>query len=202
VLLAFLSIYVFWGSSFVVIRIGVQNLPPLLFGGVRFVIAGVIMLLIARLYGNRVQPQRHEWRHLAVLACFGFLLSNGLSVWAMQYVSSNQAALLNASVPCWIVMLGAFGSRAHQPAPRALTGVVLGVIGTILVCLYLLLAFAHVAVMRWLDHLGWPNYMLDYEVAMLAALQDGVAMVWWSPAWWLLIPLVMLWLLPKAARAN
>ncbi len=131
--LAFFSVYVFWGSSFVAARIGVQQLPPFLFGGVRFIIAGAIMLLISKLYRNRVQPQRHEWRHLIVLACCGFLLSNGLNVWALQFVSSNQAALLNASVPCWIVLLGAFGSRAHRPGPRAMLGVLLGVIGTMLV---------------------------------------------------------------------
>lgn len=131
--LAFFSVYVFWGSSFVAARIGVQHLPPFLFVGVRFATAGVIMLLIARLYRHRVLPQRSEWRYLAVLACCGFLLSNGLNIWALQYVSSNQAALLNASVPCWIVLLGAFGSRAHRPGRRAMLGVLLGVVGTILV---------------------------------------------------------------------
>lgn len=130
--LAFLSVYLFWGSSYLAARVGVRHLPPFLFVGVRFAIAGAVMLAISQLYRNRVLPQQREWRDLAVLACFGFLLANGINIWALQYVSSNQAALLNASAPCWIVLLGAFGSRAHRPGRRALIGVGLGVLGTML----------------------------------------------------------------------
>lgn len=131
--LAFLSVYLFWGSSYLASRVGVLHMPPFLFAGVRFTIAGAIMLLISRLYRTRVLPQRSEWRHLAVLACCGFLVCNGLSIWTLQYVSSNQAALLNASVPCWIVLLGAFGRRAHRPGRREMLGVLLGVTGTVMV---------------------------------------------------------------------
>jgi len=130
--LAFLSVYLFWGSSYLAARVGVRDLPPCLFVGVRFAIAGAVMLAISRLYRNRVLPQPREWRDLAVLACLGFLLANGINIWALQYVSSNQAALLNASAPIWIVLMGAFGSRAHRPGRRALMGVALGVVGTML----------------------------------------------------------------------
>lgn len=70
------------------------HLPPLLFAGTRFIAAGLIMLLIARLLGARVQPTGREWRDLAVLALLAFVISNGLSIWALQWLPSNQAALL------------------------------------------------------------------------------------------------------------
>jgi drug/metabolite transporter (DMT)-like permease len=131
-LLAFATVYLFWGSSFLATRIGVQQLPPLLFGATRFLIAGSIMLLIARYRGDRLLPARSEWHGLAVPALFGFIIANGTGVWSMQTVASNQAALLNMSAPCFIMLLGAFGARGHRPTLRGMIGLLLGFSGTLL----------------------------------------------------------------------
>jgi drug/metabolite transporter (DMT)-like permease len=132
-LAAFATIYIVWGSSYMVTRIGVMHLPALLLGGMRYSCAGAIMLLVAAVSGRRVRPQAGEWRGLAVLAFFGVLLTNGIGVWAAQYVASNKSALLNATVPCWIVLLGTFGARSHRPDWRQLTGLACGFAGTVLV---------------------------------------------------------------------
>lgn len=70
------------------------------------------------------------------------------------------------------------------------------VLGTILMLMYLVLAFAHVSLMYWCDYLGWRNYVRDYEVALFQSLIAGESTLWWSPAWWLTFPLLLLWLLP------
>jgi hypothetical protein len=70
------------------------------------------------------------------------------------------------------------------------------VLGTILVCLYLFLAFAHVSVMYWEEVFVGTNYIRNYEIALLGSVEDRITAIWWSPAWWLLIPLVLFWLLP------
>ena len=132
-LAAFATIYIVWGSSYLVTRIGVMHLPALLHGGQRYSCAGALLLLIARLTRRRVRPQPGEWRGLAVLAFFGILLTNGISVWAAQYVASNKSALLNATVPCWIVLLGTVGARSHRPEWRQLLGLACGFAGTVLV---------------------------------------------------------------------
>jgi drug/metabolite transporter (DMT)-like permease len=132
-LAGFATIYLVWGSSFLASRIGVQHLPPLLLAGVRFTCAGLVMLVLARLLRQRVQPTAREWRDLTVLAFFAFIVSNGLSIWALQWLPSNQTALLNVSAPLWIVLLGAFGARGHRPGRRDIAGLVLGFIGTALV---------------------------------------------------------------------
>lgn len=129
----FAIVYLVWGSSYLASRIGVQHLPPLLFAGVRFSCAGLVMLLVARLLRQRVRPAGREWRDLALLALLAFVASNGLSIWALQWLPSNQTALLNVSAPLWIVLLGAFGARGHRPGPREIAGLVLGFVGTALV---------------------------------------------------------------------
>jgi len=130
---SFAVIYLVWGSSFLAARIAVQHLPPLLLAGARFVTAGLVMLLIAHLTGQRVRPTGREWRDVTLLALFGFVVSNGLSIWALQWVPSNQAALLNVTAPLWIVLLGAFGPRGHRPRGREFAGLLLGFVGTALV---------------------------------------------------------------------
>ena len=132
-LAAFGVVYLFWGSSYLASRIGVLHSPPLLFAGTRFIVAGLVMLLVARLLGARVRPAGREWRDLGVLALLAFVISNGLSIWALQWLPSNQAALLNVSAPLWIVLLGAFGTRGHRPGGRELAGLALGFLGTALV---------------------------------------------------------------------
>jgi len=131
-LAAFLAVYLIWGSSYLATRIGVRELPPFLFGGARFVCAGLLMLGYARWQGLRQLPTRGEWRDVGITAFFGFLIANGAGVWSLQYMPSNQSAMLNTTVPCWMVLLGAFGRRAHRPGALALAGLLLGTAGAVL----------------------------------------------------------------------
>jgi len=69
------------------------------------------------------------------------------------------------------------------------------VLGTMLLALYFLLAFAHVFAMQF-DSVAWVKAMRGYEYDLLRALADGKSQIWWSPAWWLMLPAFALWLLP------
>lgn len=125
-------VYVVWGSSYLATRIGVTHLPPLLFGGVRFSLAGVLLLGFSRWRGLTVARVLPEWRAVMLLGLVGVASVNGLQVWALQYLSSQTGALLNASCAFWIVAFGLFGRRAHRPQARVLAGVVVGFVGTAL----------------------------------------------------------------------
>lgn len=126
------TVYLVWGTSYIATRIGVTNLPPLLFGGVRFTIGGLLMLALARWRGADLAPLVTGWRHVLIMATLSVAVCNGLQVWAMQWVSSQAAALLNASSALWIVIFGLFGARSHRPPSRAVAGLVIGFIGTCL----------------------------------------------------------------------
>jgi len=125
-------VWLVWGSSYLATRIGVTHLPPLLFGGLRFVIAGVLLLTVARWRGFRYVQMRGEWSRVAVLGILGVACVNGLQTWAMQWVPSNLSALLNASCAFWIVLFGLFGRRAHRPGFNEGLGVAIGFAGTAL----------------------------------------------------------------------
>lgn len=126
------TVYFVWGTSYLATRVGVLNMPPLLFGGVRFLISGTLLTAIAVWRGFRPAALAGQWRHLLVLSILGIAICNGLQVWAMQWVPSHTSALLNASCALWIVVFGLFGARAHHPGMRAVAGLVVGFAGTAL----------------------------------------------------------------------
>src|SRR5437773_8545861 len=103
VILAFLSIYLVWGSTYLAIRYAVETIPPLVTAGIRHTIAGAIMLAWAWARGFR--PRREHWIAGFVLGALFFLVGHGTLHWAEQYVGSGLAALLIATEPMFILVL-------------------------------------------------------------------------------------------------
>jgi len=129
----FATVYLVWGSTYLVASIGVHELPPLLFGGIRFMCAGVLLGLTSLALGNRFTLDAAEWRHLVIVATGSVFIANGGTNIAMQHVASNQTAILNASAALWIALLATRGRRAHALDRRTLIGLVIGFVGTVLI---------------------------------------------------------------------
>jgi drug/metabolite transporter (DMT)-like permease len=128
------AVYIIWGSTYLAIRVMVEDVPPLLGAAVRFLIAGLVMLafLAARGRSIRVSP-----RALAGAALVGLLLpagGNGVVTVAEQHVPSGLAALLVASVPLWVVVLRTVVAR-ERVALGTLVGVGVGFSGLALLLL-------------------------------------------------------------------
>lgn len=124
--LAFLAIYVIWGSTYLAIRYAVETIPPLVTAGIRHSVAGGILLAWAWARGFR--PTRAHWISGFVLGAFFFLVGHGTLHWAEQYVGSGLAALLIATEPMFILVLAR--SMGQQKISRiSALGLGLGVIG-------------------------------------------------------------------------
>jgi len=96
-LLAFSIIYFVWGSTFLAIRVGVRELPPLLFAGMRFFAAGIVLYIWMRIRGT-ASPTRREWKAATLLASLIFLMDYGLVFWAEQRVPSGITAVMLATI--------------------------------------------------------------------------------------------------------
>lgn len=129
VIAAFGTVYLVWGSTYLAIRIGVASLPPALFAGARFLAAGLLLAAYARLAGQTFPRDRQEWKIIAVGAVFLLVGANGLVVWGEQWVPSNQAALLAATVALWLAGLGALGPQGELFSRRRLMGLLTGFAG-------------------------------------------------------------------------
>lgn len=124
--LAFFAIYVIWGTTYLAIRDAVETIPPLIVAGVRHTIAGAILLAIAWSRGFR--PRREHFAAGAVLGALYFLVGHGTLHWAEQYVASGFAALLVATEPLWILLIGA-AMRQEKINLQNGAGLLLGLAG-------------------------------------------------------------------------
>lgn len=128
---AFFLIYFIWGSTYLAIRYAVETLPPFLMAGMRFLTAGLLMYGFLRLRGA-ANPSREQWLRLGVVGVFMFLCGNGFVVWAEQYITSGLAALLVALLPLWLMLFDWWWARGPKPGAMALSGIALGIAGTVL----------------------------------------------------------------------
>lgn len=107
VILAFFVIYVVWGSTFIVIRIAVQHIPPLLAAALRFTPAGILLFAWSRLRGAP-NPTRLEWRNLALLGALMFFITYSALFWGEQRVPSGIASVLASTLPLSTMVLEVF----------------------------------------------------------------------------------------------
>jgi len=126
---AFAAVYVIWGSTYLAIRFAVQTLPPLLMASARFVVAGAIVLVWARLRDRAAWPTRVEWRVGLISGALLLLGGNGGVSWAEQQVPSGIAALLVAVVPVFMVLLEWLRPGGSRPRAAVFAGVGLGLAG-------------------------------------------------------------------------
>lgn len=132
-LTAYLVLCVVWGSTYLAIRIGVQELPPALLAGIRFVVAGGLLLGVARLLGRPFPTRARDWTTNVLVGVLLLMGANGLVVWAEQYVASGIASIFVVTVSLWLALFDAVipGSRA-RPTAAQFAGLLVGFAGTIL----------------------------------------------------------------------
>lgn len=127
VLAAFGAVYFIWGSTYLGIRFAIETIPPFTMAAWRFLSAGLVLFVWARLSGQEA-PKKSHWASSLVV---GALLvgSNGMLSWAEQYVASGTAALIVATVPLWMVGLEAVSPGGARPTRSTLIGLLLGLLG-------------------------------------------------------------------------
>jgi drug/metabolite transporter (DMT)-like permease len=131
-LLAFAAVYLVWGSTYLAIRIVVEHLPPALSAGIRFDVAGTLMLIYALLRGGKLPKTRGEWTSVALTGIALLVAGNGLVTWAEQWVESNQAALMVATSALWMAGFGTVGAKGERLSPLTLCGLFAGFAGVAL----------------------------------------------------------------------
>jgi drug/metabolite transporter (DMT)-like permease len=127
------AVYVIWGSTYLAIRVAVRTLPPLLMASARYLIAGAILYAWAIGRGDREgdRPGIREWRGAAIVGGLLLLGGNGGVVVAERRIPSSLAALLIATVPLWMVVIGRVILRERVSWLEGL-GMALGLAGLIL----------------------------------------------------------------------
>jgi drug/metabolite transporter (DMT)-like permease len=163
-LLAFSIIYFAWGSTFLAIRVGVHEVPPLLLAAMRFLAAGVA------LYGWTVirrekLPAGREWLSISLLAFLIFVVDYGLLFWAEQKVPSGVAAVMLATIPAFTALAEITILRTQKLTVRLASALLIGIAGVA------------VLTSRTLNLGGAPIDRIGGVGLMIAALSWSIASV-------------------------
>ncbi len=132
-----------WGPSFLFIKVGVGEIPPLTFVTGRVGLAALLLHLILRLQGGHLPKLGRTWRHFAVMGFFSNALPFVLFSWGEIYIDSALAAILNGTTPLFTILLAHFFIADDRMTPVKITGVLFGFGGLVLLIVPSLLAGVH-----------------------------------------------------------
>ncbi len=126
--LAFAIIYFVWGSTFLAIRVGVREVPPLILASMRFFVAGAVLFLWLKLKGTP-SPSGREWMAASLLSVCIFVVDYGLLFWAEQRVPSGIAAVMLASIPVFMALSEIFFLGTQRLTFRLAVALLVGIGG-------------------------------------------------------------------------
>jgi drug/metabolite transporter (DMT)-like permease len=130
---AFIGLCGIWGSTWLAIKVGLRDLPPISFAGIRFALAALILYGIVAARGLRLPWAARDWRLLLWTGLLSITVNYALVFWAELHVSSGLAAVLNATIPLFGLPLAHRSLAAEPMTPHKVGGVVLGVLGMAIV---------------------------------------------------------------------
>ena len=178
IIMALLSLYVVWGSTYLAIRIALEGFPPFLMAGLRYIIAGSGLYLFLSIRGAPL-PKKKEWAGAFIVGGFLLLGGNGGVAIAEQWVASGISALVIATTPLWTVLFAGIWKR--WPARAEWAGIILGLAGVAILnmggelkahpagAIALLLAAMFWALgSAWSRHLSLPKGMMASAAEMIA----------------------------------
>src|SRR5436305_9785083 len=122
-----------WGSTWLFIKLGLANLPPLTFAGIRFLLASIILSALILARGVRWPRKRNEWIVIAVVGLLQFSLNYGLVFWGEQRISSGLAAVLQSTFPAFGLVIAHFYLPDERMSAKKILGVSMGFVGVTIV---------------------------------------------------------------------
>ncbi|TQO36373.1 drug/metabolite transporter (DMT)-like permease [Arenibacter algicola] len=159
IVLAFFAIYVIWGSTYLMNKIAVHELPPFMLASVRFSVAGILIFILCKIMGIPLTITKKQLLN-SIVAGFLFLaFGNGFVVWALKYVDSGFAALEIAAQPLVILLLMRI-LEGKKIQTMSVVGVIIGILG-----IYLLVS---------------QNQVISQENSVLGMVMIFFCMVSWA----------------------
>jgi drug/metabolite transporter (DMT)-like permease len=145
-----------WGSTWLVIKIGLVGVPPFLAAGLRFLVATAIVGVVLAARRKRIDLTHSDTVCIVSLGILVFWLDYACVYWAEVYISSGLTAVLFSTMPLVTALLSAFWTRREELSLRKLLGILAGIAGTVV--------------------LFWPSAQpgLMVSLGMLSALAGSV----------------------------
>jgi drug/metabolite transporter (DMT)-like permease len=152
-----------WGSTWLVIKIGLVGVPPFLGAGLRFALASVVLFALIAIRRTKISLDRNA--QIAVLSCglLSFTVSYACVYWSEQYISSGLAAILYCMMPLVTALLSRFWTRSESLSARKIGGILVAMAGT--------------AVLFWPSETVARAQVLGMAVALVSVIAAAVNLV-------------------------
>lgn len=128
ILIAFIFIYVIWGSTYLFNKIIVSEVAPFFIGAIRFISAGILIMIIAKLLKLKLHITKKQFLNCFIAGFLFLVYGNGVFVWALKFVDSGFAALLASTQPLFVLLLMRLVDRKPMQK-KSIFGVSLGLLG-------------------------------------------------------------------------
>jgi len=158
ILIAFFTTYVVWGSTYLANAWTLQSIPPFLLAAIRFLIAGILLLIMARII-KPIQITKKQLLNCGIAGFAFFTIGNGMAVWSLKYIDSGIAALIVSLQPL-IVALMMWGWKKEKPKLATWGGIALGILGMALL-------------------IGQPTF-IGNTMALIGILAVVIALIAWA----------------------
>ena len=132
VIMAYLAVCIIWGSTYLGMRIAVSAFPPEIFGGIRFITAGAIMLLFAWIKGHTFPKNSKEVMKISLIGLMLIFGSNGTVMWVEQWVYSGITTLILATTPLFMALIEIFMPGENKVGFMGWVGLLIGFGGVVL----------------------------------------------------------------------
>ncbi len=129
----FTLICMIWGSTWLVIRIGLNSLTPIISAGIRFLLASLIILAVIKIKRIKLQTDSISLKLYVFLGFFAFTIPYGLVYWAEQYIPSGLTSILFAIMPFSIILFTHLLIKDNVITPNQIIGVIIGFIGVVII---------------------------------------------------------------------
>jgi len=130
IIAAFAAVYLIWGSTYLAISIAVKTIPPFFMSGIRFSVAGLILLTWALLKGEKI-PDITSILKISLSGILLLAVGNASLGWVEQYIPSGLAAIIVATVPLWFVLLDKRQWKFYFSNKQIIFGLIVGFAGVI-----------------------------------------------------------------------
>ncbi len=129
---AWIAICIIWGTTYLAIRVGVSHLPPMLFAGLRWLIAGSVLLIYFKIKKVKL-PRGKDFLNLSIVGLALIGCGNGLVVTAEKFVPSGITALFLTTLPFWMVGGEAISGLGQKLNLKIIVGLLFGLAGAVLI---------------------------------------------------------------------
>lgn len=131
VVIAFAIVYIVWGSTYFFIKVAIQGIPPMIMAGMRFFLAGLLLLTWSAIKGEKLFNKKNMIR-AAIGGLLLLFIGNGAVVLSEKFLSSSLVAVIASTSPIWVVILDRRNRKGNFSDKKTITGLIVGFVGVVL----------------------------------------------------------------------